>query len=161
MALPSSGSITIAQIATELGLSLPLDLTDSRVRALAGKPSGSITMPNDLWGKSSVTISIVGNMSAVRGGGRDSLYDQGTFSVSKSGGGSITAYSWNVWNDSHGRLYVVDGSLTGASVTLASTSTYNEFEFTETANAQVGCTVTVDGRSIYTERTLTYQVGSF
>lgn len=53
MTLPSSGSITLAQVATELGVSLPLNLNDASVRALAGKPTGSIVLPNDLWGKSS------------------------------------------------------------------------------------------------------------
>lgn len=53
MALPGSGTITIAMIATELGVGLPLDLNAANVRALAGVPSGPITMPNHFWGKSS------------------------------------------------------------------------------------------------------------
>lgn len=52
MALPGSGTITLQMIATELGVSLPLDLNATNVRALAGKPTGTITMPNDFWGKS-------------------------------------------------------------------------------------------------------------
>lgn len=53
MALPSSGTITLAQIATEAGVSLPIDLNGNAARTLAGKPSGNIVMPNDFWGKSS------------------------------------------------------------------------------------------------------------
>lgn len=53
MALPSSGSITIAMIATELGVGLPLSLTDTNVRALAGKATGNVVLPTDFYGKSS------------------------------------------------------------------------------------------------------------
>jgi hypothetical protein len=52
MTLPSSGPISMSQVAAELGISATgLSLNDSRVRALAGKPSGAISM-NDLHGKS-------------------------------------------------------------------------------------------------------------
>jgi hypothetical protein len=51
MALPSSGSITMEMIATELGISpTGLSLNDSRVRTLAGVPSGAISMAI-LYGK--------------------------------------------------------------------------------------------------------------
>lgn len=56
MALPSSGSISIDDIKTELGITGALDLMDGRVRALTGIGSGSITMPNDFWGKASYAI---------------------------------------------------------------------------------------------------------
>ena len=57
MALPSSGPITMAQVAAELGISASgLSLDDSRVRQLAGKPSGAISMA-DLLGKSSVWVA--------------------------------------------------------------------------------------------------------
>lgn len=56
MTLPSSGTITLADIATELSVSLPIDLNDSNVRALAGVPSGSIVMPTDFYGKSNVDL---------------------------------------------------------------------------------------------------------
>lgn len=53
MTLPSSGPISISMVAAELGISAAgLSLNDSRVRALAGKPSGTISM-SDLYGKSS------------------------------------------------------------------------------------------------------------
>ena len=57
MALPNSGPITMAQVAAELGISASgLSLNDSRVRQLAGKPSGAISMA-DLRGKSSVWVA--------------------------------------------------------------------------------------------------------
>ena len=51
MALPSSGSISMGQVRTELKKSGSLDLNNSDVRRLAGKPSGTIRM-SDLRGKS-------------------------------------------------------------------------------------------------------------
>lgn len=56
MALPASGAISMSQVAVELGLpaNTNLSLNDSRVRNLAGKPSGIISM-SDLHGKSSAT----------------------------------------------------------------------------------------------------------
>ena len=51
MALPASGSIQMAQVAAELGISpTGLSFNDSRVRALAGVPSGAISMAI-LYGK--------------------------------------------------------------------------------------------------------------
>ena len=45
MALPASGSIQMAQVAAELGISSTgLSFNDSRVRTLAGVPSGAISM---------------------------------------------------------------------------------------------------------------------
>ena len=52
MPFPATGAITLAMIATELGISQTgLSLNDSRVRALAGKASGAIAL-SDLRGKS-------------------------------------------------------------------------------------------------------------
>jgi hypothetical protein len=51
MTLPT-GAITMADVAAELSLAVTgLNLNDARVRAIAGKPSGTISM-NDLRGKS-------------------------------------------------------------------------------------------------------------
>ena len=59
MALPSSGPITMAMVAAELGISAAgLSLDDSRVRQLAGKPSGTISF-SDLLGKSSVVAPTI------------------------------------------------------------------------------------------------------
>lgn len=69
MTLPASGPISIADIATELGVGLPLSLTASNVRALAGVPSGNIVLPNDFWGKSASDPTLDPlDWSAVSGG---------------------------------------------------------------------------------------------
>lgn len=52
MTLPTTGPISIAMVAAELGISSAgLSLGDARVRALAGKPTGPISL-GDLRGKS-------------------------------------------------------------------------------------------------------------
>lgn len=58
MALPSSGTITMYQVAVELGIAAAgINLNDGRVRSLAGLPSGQITMLN-LRGKSNFSWSV-------------------------------------------------------------------------------------------------------
>ena len=52
MALPSSGTITMAQIATEIGVALPISLTQSNVRTLCQVSSGTVTLPTHFYGKS-------------------------------------------------------------------------------------------------------------
>lgn len=51
MALPSTGSISMEQVRTELKRTGAISLNDPDVRKLAGKPNGIISM-NDLRGKS-------------------------------------------------------------------------------------------------------------
>ena len=58
MALPSSGPISIDQIKAELGITGELSLPDQRVRNLAGIQSGSLTLPNDVLGKSARYVRI-------------------------------------------------------------------------------------------------------
>lgn len=60
MTLPTSGNISMSMVAQELGISAAgLNLNDSRVRGLAGRPSGSISMA-DLRGKSAYTPMSLG-----------------------------------------------------------------------------------------------------
>ena len=157
MTLPSSGSISIAQIATELGLSLPLSLDDSRVRALAGKPSGSLTMPNDFWGKSLASIDISGyfNQQTTGGGGSfQQVYDRGSFSISRSPTTlpAPTSYVWSM-NDYGGQL--MPGNATGAVFTVSGPA-YDQFAFNVTYDVVIGCTAVIGGTSYYTQRTFSY-----
>ena len=53
MPLPSSGVISLNDVRIELEKpSSTISLNNTAVRALAGKPTGMIVMPQDLWGKS-------------------------------------------------------------------------------------------------------------
>ncbi len=54
MALPTSGTITLNDIRTELGLTGTISLNDTAVRALAGKTSGTVILPTDFYGKSNL-----------------------------------------------------------------------------------------------------------
>lgn len=57
MALPSTGSISMDQVRTELGLSGAISLNLAAVRTLAGKASGAISM-SDLRGKSNSVLAL-------------------------------------------------------------------------------------------------------
>ena len=58
MTLPASGPISMSQVNTELGLAATttISLNQANVRALAGVPSGAISMSN-LYGKSNITLA--------------------------------------------------------------------------------------------------------
>lgn len=101
MTLPSGGYITMQQIADELGISSSgLNLNDSRVRALAGVPSGTISMAM-LWGKSNMPA--VTYYEYTQPGGYSFTNPQGPYGVSGilygaegggGGGGGAGEYNW-------------------------------------------------------------------
>lgn len=62
MTLPASFPLSMSQIATELGISLPLSLEDSRVLMLAGKTAAPISF-SDLLGKAA---SFTGNVAVTQ-----------------------------------------------------------------------------------------------
>lgn len=66
MTLPASSPISLGDVLTEIrrvdpGRALPISLGDADVRALAGKPSGAVSL-SDLYGKSSY-IPMSGSLS--------------------------------------------------------------------------------------------------
>jgi hypothetical protein len=104
MALPTSGSISMDDIKAELGITGELSLTDQRVRDLVGIQSGSITMPNDFYGKSARTVRlIITGYEQVQmgfGGWNQQQYDKITFGISVSPYLAPSSYSWG--NDVYG-----------------------------------------------------------
>lgn len=96
MALPTTGAITLGQVAAELNIALPLTLGDSRVRALAGKPSGAISL-GDLRGKSAAIMVLI-NPPLVEGQGfgQPSTFEtvSGSAAVSVQGGTAPFSASW-------------------------------------------------------------------
>ena len=96
MTLPSSGGLSIGQILAEIGDSYPVTIPNANWRTLAGKPSGSLVIPTDFYGKSWRSASLVYTSSSasetaqygadVVGGGR-------WIAVIAVGGNSSSAYN--------------------------------------------------------------------
>lgn len=124
MTLPTSGPISIGMVAAELGISLPISLGDSRVRALAGVPTGPISL-GQLRGKSSnpytpmaltTTNGTGGPASSDNSGGTVS----GQATVSITGGVAPYSIQWTVTDNPGGCTF---GSLTNVAVTASHTFT--------------------------------------
>lgn len=96
------GSISLGDVLTELRTAdanrgYPISLGDADVRALAGKPSGDISL-TDLYGKSAVaTLTVTGNndsgyASSVNSAGSVQAYP----SVNIAGGSGTKTIQWSV-----------------------------------------------------------------
>jgi len=137
MTLPTSGPISIGMVAAELGISLPLSLGDPRVRALAGKPSGPISL-GDLRGKSAIPpFSLTANDAAESA---DTRFSDGTAScapgVTRVGGTGTVSYSWVVLSNTNNATVTLGNS---SSVTISKNYRKNENGF---AQVQLRCTGT-------------------
>lgn len=146
MTLPASGPISIGMVAAELGIAKPLSLGDSRVRALAGVPSGPISL-GQLRGKSAVGPLTLTGMDDY--GSADSQFGGGTVSCSPSvyaaGGVEPKTYAWSTLSNPRGATVILG---TSSSVTVRFTFTNNA---TGSATVTLRCTVT-DGAG--TQRTV-------
>lgn len=152
MTLPTSGPISIGMVAAELGIGLPLSLGDSRVRALAGIPSGPISL-GDLRGKTAgggggggggSPLSAVGtsDTESMAGNTTGNQYSGAAFpSVEASGGTGNYAYQWSVTT---GSGYTVIDSITA---TPTVRHTIGRFGFSDTC--VLACVVS-DGVSTVT-----------
>jgi hypothetical protein len=122
MTLPASGSITLGQVAAELGISLPLSLGDSRVRTLAGVPSGPISL-GQLRGKSAAPPTPA--LSAYGQNASETIYTgsiQGglatcTPSVTVSSGVPGYSYQWSFTSNPDG--FAFNAGTTAASCSIA------------------------------------------
>ena len=101
MTLPASGTISMAQIAAELGISAAgLSLGDSRCRALAGVPSGPISFSN-FYGKSSFVPGLTGGGTLYDGSGDGgaqttalSVNTDGSITVTSTSNGLFATRAW-------------------------------------------------------------------
>lgn len=157
MTLPSSGTITLAQIATELGVSLPLDLNAANVRALAGKPSGNVVMPNDFWGKSSFAVDFsIGAEQDVTAGspvsGNRRLYKLLTSSVS-GGSGSYT-YSWTSTPYDYSNFWL--NQTTSSTAQISQGYNINEFDgpYYDEGTVTLTVTDTANGKVVSVSKTV-------
>lgn len=117
MALPTTGTISLLQVAAELGVTPPLSLNDSRTRNLAGKPAGNISL-NDLRGKSAASIKITQSSQErfVRDDGWDQWYAMTDYFSVQAVGTTITSRTWTV--------------IQGSYAYISSTTNSNNFEVT-------------------------------
>lgn len=130
MTLPTSGSIGLDQIMTELrvpnpGRSYPISLTDTDVLTLAGKSAPPVTMPDDFYGKSSappaLTAEAYGNQATA-----DTRFGNGTVSCTLTGipRGGVKPYT-NLWEfTSNPKNFVLSNANT-TSPTVSATYTQN------------------------------------
>lgn len=136
MTLPASGSISLGQVAAELGIGLPLSLGDSRVRNLAGVASGPISL-GQLRGKSGVaplsatSTNDSGYASTVAGGGTVSCSPR----VTAGGGTGVITYLWVFTSNPNGCTL---SNATSAACTVSKTYTQSS---NGVANATLRCTV--------------------
>lgn len=133
--IPLDGPVSIGRVAQELGIPLPLSLGDSRVRALAGKPSGPISL-GDLRGKSAIPpFSLTANNASQTA---DTRFSDGTVScapgVTRVGGTGTVSYSWVVLSNPSNATVTLGN---GPSVTVSKSYRRNENGF---AQVQLRCT---------------------
>lgn len=99
MTLPASGSISTTQVRTEIGGSGAIVIPSTEVRTLTGVAAGQIVLPNDFWGKSSLSPAPSGTTLYDSGGGTGawsythSAYAAQTITVEIWGGGASGAGS--------------------------------------------------------------------
>jgi len=146
MTLPTSGPITIGMVAAELGLARPLALGDPRVRALAGVPSGPISL-GQLRGRSATApMTVTANNDYASA---NTQFGAGIVSCSPSvsitGGLDPKTCAWSVLSNPRGVAVTLS---TGASVTVRTNYVKNATGFAEVS---LRCTVT-DGAG--TQRTV-------
>ena len=151
MALPTSGSISIDDIKNELGITGELSLMDQRVRDLAGIQSGSLILPNDLWGKSARTVRLViTGFEQVKMGFGDwgrQQYDKITFGISVSPYLAPTSYAWG-------------GDVFGNSATAVFMGpAYQVMGYTYQNSGTAYCSVVVGGRTYELSLDFQYTAG--
>jgi len=141
------GPVSIGRVAQELGIPLPLSLGDPRVRALAGKPSGPISL-GDLRGKSATpAFSLTGNNAS---NSADTRFSDGTVGcapgVTRVGGTGTVSYSWMVLSNPNNVTVTLSS---GSAVSVSKSYRRNENGFAQvqlrcTGTDQAGQTSTVD-----------------
>jgi hypothetical protein len=141
--LPTSGSISMSQVAAELGISATgLSLNDSRVRSLAGKPSGAISM-SDLRGKSASALTSFSaqptNISTATGtrSATATFNTDGSIALTNSSaGGSTSGGNWYAPNvSSIGSSYWIKVVVNGSPGSTSLTGTFGSWLHLSAAQA--------------------------
>lgn len=133
MTLPT-GAIALSQVNTELNrpATQNIQMNDSAVRGLAGKPSGAVDM-NSLRGKSARTVSITTLESGSNATGPQTRADYIIFKLSVSDGTAPSSYYWQ--DGSGGSTWRFDGP------------SYNTTGFIRIQSDTAYCTAVVAGQT--------------
>lgn len=142
MTLPASAPISLGDVLTEIrrinpSRALPISLGDADVRALAGKPSGPISL-SDLYGKSSyipMTLTATGDSRSFDSGAGAGLA-RGTLSVTVAGGSGGFTYLWEFTSGPN------DGQLLSSNSSICTVARAYERDEIGTLDATLRCTVT-------------------
>lgn len=145
MTLPTSGPISLGMVAAELRIGLPLSLGDTRVRTLAGVPSGPISL-GQLRGKSVAgPLTVTGQNSS---SSADTQFGSGVVTCNPSvyiaGGVDPKTCAWSILSNPGGATVAFSGPSATVQVNYASNSAGS-------ATVTLRCTVT-DGAG--TQRTV-------
>ena len=142
MALPTTGNITLLQVATELGVTPPLSLNDSRTRTLAGIPTGNISL-NDLRGKSSgPTLTINITSSGSESAGLDMRRDYFNLQLNWTGSTTPSSYSWVIVNEGYATI-----TNSGSRTPIVRGPAWNPAYLNYTVLVGVRCTAVIGGVS--------------
>jgi hypothetical protein len=154
MTLASSGYIRMGgtdanrSVNLELGRSATATISfgESAVRTLIGRPTGSVTLPNDFWGKSSIAISL------------SSLV--GVYGIAYPGDNAFASYIFN----SNGTIQTqtsdggIQGSGNWATPTTTGIGSSYWIRFTETSSFG-GTTEYGNARGVWVALSITPQFG--
>jgi len=143
MTLPASGQISLNQVNVELSRSgtTTISLGEAAVRALAGVPSGAISMSN-LWGKSAVTIFLSNlNIIDFTGGGSNASagYQLTSGGIENEIVGASTSQT-AIWCTPTGQAvnYEVFATVTGSPLTIGFINAWVPLSTTRTWRLDAG-----------------------
>ncbi|MHA3884554.1 fibronectin type III domain-containing protein [Stutzerimonas degradans] len=132
MTLPSSGTLTSAQLAQELygNSGATVTVPDAATRALTGKSTGALVFPTDFYGKPIPAPSAPRSLAYVTSGYDPSLYYQLSW-LAPSSGGTPTGY--RVYMRANGGAYSLKLETTALTAKIYGMSAGNTNDFYVTA----------------------------
>jgi hypothetical protein len=156
MTLPSSGSISWAQIQTEIGSSGSMNIPDANTRTLTGKSTGSLFVPTDFYGKTwdtgggglPLSVSVTPSTSSTSGTPSDKSV---TFTATPSNNTAAVSFAWSVTP--------IDGSasIPGSTTSATASVTVTVNDATGLAQCDVKCTITQGANTAQDTASMSYE----